>query len=416
MKSYTDFVIRLEALTEERVLIRVASCQGEASQEGELSRAIREGNFPADLDQAKVIGTSLFDLVFFPAALALWERTRGEAGTLDSEGVRVKLQFDLHRGSALPLAGLPWELLFHEPSGGFLALDCRTPIVRYLDLPMPPPRVAKDQPWNVLVVAPRPSRVPPLDREAELSEVLPLWEREDTVSPVVLQQAGASEIRQALTNQERIHAVHFLGHGIFDEGTGWGGLVLEGQNGRAQKLLGPRLTDLFKGLEPPVVAVLNACNTGQVGGVEPFAGAGTALVRAGVPSVVAMQGPIRDSLAILFSKHLFSSMQAGHPVDRAMSEARLHLHLQFPESCLWAIPTLFSRVSYDREPSGRDDGARESPEQSLPALVQAETTISDDATIYRQSQGAEDHSKRSLLGTKTFNAKKLDIGKADDNA
>jgi hypothetical protein len=63
--------------------------------------------------------------------------------------------------------------------------------------------------------------------------------------------------------------------------------------------------------------VLDACRAGLCGGhVASVAGA---LVRAGVPAVIAMQGDLPDTTAAAFVRGPYVALAAGQPVDRAVT-------------------------------------------------------------------------------------------------
>jgi len=437
--EYRDFAIQIHKIEAKRTWVRMASPHGEASQERvipdsidtfgnstDLETVIRDGEEPRDLrpvvEEAgacqekardlKQTGNELFRFLFFPEALSLWDRCWNEITGHGDRGIRIKLQLDLKKSGVLRLASLPWELLYHEPSGGFLALDGRTPVARYLDLPTPVRPLPNERPWRILVVAPDPTDVQPIDRETELAELLSIWGRDEAIEPIILSRATIGEIRQAIARRHiRIHAIHFLGHGIYDPATGQGGLVLEGKNGRAENLLGPQLANLLKGIEVPSVAILNGCRTGQISGVgTPFAGVATALAQAGVPAVVAMRRPIQDRVAIQFSKHLFAALHEGHPLDWATSEARLHLSFEYPDSFVWAIPTLFTRMSDCK--IVREEVEQPRKNGPLPPIVGTRYLRTGDLNIYH----SESESSQELLqALDAISADKVNVGLSSDD-
>src|SRR5262249_38423401 len=99
------------------------------------------------------------------------------------------------------------------------------------------------------------------------------------------------------------------------------------------------------------LAVLNACRTGEVAdgtAANPFAGVAAALVREGLPAAVAMQFPISDGAANLFSQVFYRRPAHGHTVDGAVSEARLALGATAVGSLEWATPVLYLRVRSGR--------------------------------------------------------------------
>jgi hypothetical protein len=93
------------------------------------------------------------------------------------------------------------------------------------------------------------------------------------------------------------------------------------------------------------LVVLNACDTSRIGPSQPFAALAPALLRAGLPSVLAMQRPILDEAAVRFSDAFYRRLCAGDPVDSAVTEARMALARRRSTANAWPIPALFMRTS-----------------------------------------------------------------------
>jgi hypothetical protein len=92
--------------------------------------------------------------------------------------------------------------------------------------------------------------------------------------------------------------------------------------------------------------MLNACLSAAVpsgSGSDPLEGVATALVRSGQAAVVGMQFVLTDRAALLFSAAFYESLGAGKPIEAAVAEARIAMHLDCPESPEWAAPVLFLR-------------------------------------------------------------------------
>jgi hypothetical protein len=303
----------------------------------------------AGLDDLENIGRELFSLLFPTKVAILWHRCRARAAE-GGRGLRLRIHVDLRREAVAWFGTLPWELLYDEDSGGFLALDGRTPVVRYLDMRRPRRTFPVAQRLRVLVVMPEPYGAPRIDLARERENLVEAWDEDERVELVFPDRATFDGVREAMAPGP-IHAIHFMGHGVFDERTGWGGLVLDGSTGGQAPIVGLQVGDLVRGVEPPpALVVLNGCESGRTSPLDSrwaFAGAASALMEAGVQAVVAMQLPIADDEAIHFSEILYRGLQDGHPVDRAVSEARLSLRQAFQEPT-WATPALFMRV-----PDGR---------------------------------------------------------------
>lgn len=274
------------------------------------------------------------------------------------DGLRIRLQLDLDsdpesdgsRPEGVPaLHRLPWEILRWPDSGkGPVALSRRTPVVRYLEvegrveLPKPP------DPLGVLVVAPRPSDVPPLALDREVEELRRALTGRRNITLRSLESPTLEGLTEALRGGG-VHVLHFMGHGELDPEAGAGVLVLEDASGRSRRLSAPRLVEHLGDFLPPVRLVfLNACRTAEAAAGAPWAGVATALVRAGVPAVLAMQFPVTDRAALTLAAAVYERLAAGAPVDEAVTEGRLAIRGTQAGSPEWATPALFLRV-----PDGR---------------------------------------------------------------
>jgi hypothetical protein len=344
------------------------------------------------LSELTMVSARLSRMLFPPRVRSLWSRCRGKAEAA-GKGLRLRLHVNLRRSSLAWLSVLPWELVLDPERGsgadeasaagpdaaadhdaapdagpeatdapvGFLALDGRTSIVRYLDMRQDRRPFPEARPWRVLVVAPRRWDVDEPAVAHERKHLLETWGNDDRFELVFPERATFDGVRRELTRQP-IHALHFMGHGIFEEATGWGGLVLESESGGELPVTGPSLGNLVRG-EAPALVVLNACDTARAaagGGPGAFAGAASALMEAGVPAVVAMQLPIGQGEAAHFGKILSERLQDGLPVDRALSEVRLSLEHRFTGRFAWAVPALFTRVA-----DGRLFVVEEKPEEAV---------------------------------------------------
>ena len=108
------------------------------------------------------------------------------------------------------------------------------------------------------------------------------------------------------------------------------------------------------------LVVLNACEGARSARDDPFGGVAQALVRQGIPAVIAMQFEISDPAALVFSQSFYQAIADGLPVDVAMVEARMAMFAEGHE-VEWATPVLYLRSpdgrvftrARSRTPSGR---------------------------------------------------------------
>jgi hypothetical protein len=198
----------------------------------------------------------------------------------------------------------------------------------------------------VLVLAPEPRDVAALDLAGERRGLEALQDRVANVEVEFLPTSDLTTLRAALLDREA-QVLHFMGHGGFDPKTGEGCLYLESPGGASDPVPAGTFVDTIRDFPGLRLVVLNACNSGRAGGGEmaqPFAGLAPALMRAGIPAVLAMQLPISDRAAIAFSEAFYRRLGAGDPVDAAVSEGRLAIARADRTSAEWAIPALFLRV------------------------------------------------------------------------
>ena len=137
------------------------------------------------------------------------------------------------------------------------------------------------------------------------------------------------------------HIVHFMGHGEFDGKNG--ALVFDDR-----QISGEHFSTMIARESSVRLIVLNACNTARTGtqvGIDPFAGVASSLVMKGLPAVVAMQFPITDGAAILFSGQFYSQLAAGKSFEEAVSEGRASVWENDPDGFEWATPMLFLQAS-----------------------------------------------------------------------
>jgi hypothetical protein len=302
--------------------------------------------------QPKEIGNELFRALFSGPVRALYERSLGRIESRRDRGLRIKLHFDLNQRhpDLVQLAGLPWEFLYHAGLRDFLNLNRRTPIVRYLEVPRPTTPLPFRPPLRILVVVSSPTGVEPLDVARERQNIEAAWGQHASVEVMFLEEATKKALRGALL-AETYHVLHYMGHGGFDERAGRGGLLFEDQHGNPDAVTGEVLETMLQGTNELRLVLLNACDTARVTrrkGQDPFAGVATALVMGGLPAVVAMQFPISDKAAIVFSEALYSRLAGGDPIDAAVAEARLAIYMADNESLEWGTPVLYMRA-----PDGR---------------------------------------------------------------
>ncbi|HEV7508515.1 MAG TPA: CHAT domain-containing protein [Thermoanaerobaculia bacterium] len=361
--DYEDFELRILPDGTDKYRISADSTEGEAQRTigreaiDALASETRSGLRPSasgpirDLDRPREatiispqIGERLFQTFFQDAIRELFVKSRSAAQARE-RGVRVKIRIDPREPQLAGVSGLPWETVQDPENGRFFSLDRLSPVVRYLEVSEPNHPVPFRSPLRILVAIANPEATTPLNLDSERKALKSAW-RSDNVEISFLERPTLDALRQHLLSSPQ-HVFHFMGHGGFDEAQGTGHLVFETSSGASQPVRDEVLATVLRGEARPRLVVLNACQTGRTSdqpGCHPFAGVAPALVRAGVPAVVAMRRGISDPAAVTFSKALYQRLAAGDPVDAAVAEGRISMHNEDPESLEWATPMLFMRL------------------------------------------------------------------------
>lgn len=289
------------------------------------------------------LGDRLFTALFCGPVRSCWAKSVAALAADPRRGLRLKLQLDLADRLVAPLAELPWEYLYSLEHGGFLGLDRRTPIIRHLRLPLAAGRLPPARPLRVLVVSSQPASMARLSLREEGEKVAAALAALPGVETLPLNDPSVETLREVLLARD-YHVLHFMGHGDFDPASGQGVLWFAGPGGAPLPVSGPLLASHLTGLPSLRLVFVNACETARAAARAPFAGVATALLRAGLPAVVAMQRPIRDDSALELSRVVYRRLAEGDPIDAAVTEGRLAIARGRGALLEWGTPVLFSRA------------------------------------------------------------------------
>lgn len=289
--------------------------------------------FKTDEEFLRELGFALFQAVFPPRLLKIWHTSRQ---SLPPDG-RLRLKLIVRPPE---LAALPWELMCDEDG---IPLATATPIVRYLACPDPPKPLEAPPPLRILVTIASPRDQAPLSSQREHERIAA------ALAPLVKQGLVHLTVSQGATGigllndlRQGAHIWHFIGHGLFDARAANGSLAFENESGDTDLIDAKRLRILLE-QSSVRLAILNGCETGRFS-IDPLLGIAPALVRAGVPAVVAMQFAVPDTSAVEFSSMFYRALADGYPVDACVSEGRkaviTRLGLGLPD---WATPVLYMR-------------------------------------------------------------------------
>ena len=298
-----------------------------------LSRPSAHGN-------ATDVGVALFEALFQGEARDVLRATESAAEAGRGAGVRIRLSMDLQSPRMAAVASLPWELMRRRGQQPFV-VSAQTPLVRALDTPRAIRDHTLEGDLRILVIMSNPKGSAALDLEAERRAIEASWAKLPGVQVDFVKPVQADVLKQLASAD--YHVIHYMGHGDFAADSG-GMLLLEEPDGRPHLVSGTVfatwLTD-----EPLRLVFLNACKSGTTapaGAAHPFAGVASALIRGGVPAVVAMQFPITDDAATEFARTFYERIAQNFPVDGAVAEGRKALYSD-EERAEWATPVLYLR-------------------------------------------------------------------------
>ncbi|RIK41756.1 MAG: hypothetical protein DCC55_10975 [Chloroflexi bacterium] len=323
-------------------------------------------------------GQRIFQWLFNDERLrAAWVEVRGAQPLR-----RVRLRID---AAAPELHALPWELL-HEAHADqtpiALAASGSTPFSRYLAGTWQPGGPILKRPIRILVVIPEPKDfatygLEAFDTEAEwrnLQESVSGLANEGVVELVRLgAPSGAGfSIRDREGNQVTVgvsttppatfsaleaalkqgyHILHFVGHGAFDPQTGTALIVMANEQNEVEFIRDADFSAMLARLLAATdqrqddklrLVYLDSCATATRDTGDAFRGFAPALVRTGVPAVVAMQDLIEVTSGQAFSGAFYRQLLQHGQVDLACNEARgALLTAQLPGA---EIPVLFMRL------------------------------------------------------------------------
>ncbi len=249
------------------------------------------------------------------------------------------------------LQKLPWEFL-QEPGQSRGPRRSRS-VVRIVPTvgkpPPPPPRLGATV--RVLFVSAAPADQEPVDfqvvkgaiERAFRAKWRPEWSERFTIEAV--DGATRDSLRSALARRD-YDILHFSGHGDVDA-QGRGRLLLvHRKTGKTDFLDSESVCKLLCERDLRLV-ILSACDTAKGDFRDDFAVVAQALVRGGMPAVIANQMPVKNKSIAPFVGAVYESLLVDGDIDLAVAEGRIALDLeaaaQDPDTAAieWGIPTLY---------------------------------------------------------------------------
>lgn len=291
----------------------------------------------------EVLGELLYDGIFGGDVGDLLEKKLSEV-TPD----RLRLQLEFEPDVEPKIASMPWEFLYSPVRQDFLATDVNLVLSRYM--PLTQDRETFDQaerPLRALIVISRPKDERTVLAKEVVEKIRSLnVEGQDPVVDVrVVDKPTLRNIEDAL-KEHKPHIFHFIGHGRFDPAKRTGYLLLvDPETENSDQCDDSTLIDRFRNAQCfPRLVFLHMCEGGITGRdatiLQAFSGFSPKLIHARIPSVVAMQYPIKNENARDFSLAFYSTLAEGGSVDEAVQEGRRSLDLH-RRSRLFGTPVLY---------------------------------------------------------------------------
>ena len=273
-----------------------------------------------------MLGSLLFGILFNGDVYNLFDELRRGANV--DERLRIELSF---QENAFDLAGFPWEYLYVPDSetraGFFFATDARLVLSRYM--PLNTERQTDLKPskgaLRILVVVSSPIDLDPVVSQPVV-ETIQKVAKEHAIDVAVESKPTIDTLR-ALLESFKPNVLHYLGHSRFNQAQQQGEIGLLAEDKKMARWVPDRLfSEFFRQLNAvPRLVFLHSCEGGANEMTARFAGLAPQLVRADVQAVVAMQYPITNKAAILFSQAFYSQLALGAPVDNAVQSGRYTL-------------------------------------------------------------------------------------------
>jgi hypothetical protein len=166
----------------------------------------------------------------------------------------------------------------------------------------------------------------------------------------ILDQPGREKLTQAM-EQGEYHVLHYAGHSNLGASGGSIYLVNE-RTGLTEELSGDDLAGLLvnNGIQ---MAVFNSCRGVYTSTADVTDPAGTgnlaeALIKRGIPAVMAMAERIPDEVALTLSRLFYRNLKQVYPVDLSLNRARQGLISAYgSQQPYWALPILYLHPEFD---------------------------------------------------------------------
>ena len=306
-----------------------------------------DGPIP-DAVSLSALGQQLYNALFQGSIRDSWIAAQGIAQN-QQDILRLRLGLKDDR-----TIRLPWEVL----NAGSRPLSTGTDVVfsRFHAGQMTPcfSRGTIGQPLRILMVLSAPTDQDRLQLHEEAQHLQHELDH-DLTSPnapeielTLLEQPGREQLTQSL-EQGNYDILHYAGH------SGWGAAggdlyLVNRRTGLTEPLSGEDLAGLLvnNGVR---MAVFNSCRGVRAATIESTGALDNladALLRRGVPAILAMAERIPDDVALILSRLFYRNLKQGYPIDLSLNRARQGLLSSYGSNQLyWALPILYLHPDFD---------------------------------------------------------------------
>jgi hypothetical protein len=278
-------------------------------------------------------------------------RTKAALGAApEKTRLRIRLRVD-----APELVGLPWEYLYDESDAPIKYVGLKYPLIRCLELYEPAQPMNVKGPLRILGMIANPSsdewlRLDVAKERRRIDDAIDKLQEDGRVFFKWVESGTANSLLTALLEDEW-HVFHFIGHGGSDdpsmtpddqhEQSGESGFVVfvDEKGDPAKKYASELAMILGNARSPLKLAVLNCCESAKSNIKERFGNPASALVKSGLPAVVANQYPIGDGSAINMAEGFYRAITNGQSVEDAVTTARMFI--QDSSKIEWGVPVLY---------------------------------------------------------------------------
>ncbi len=298
------------------------------------------------------LGQQLYNALFYGSLRDSWMMAQAIA---QNQRQVLRLRLGL-KGTRLPR--LPWEVLH----AGDRPLATGTDVI-FSRYQLNAGRISQlqtypspsNQPLEILMVIAGPSDQESLELAEEASHLREeLNSRSPNESPAInltiLEQPGRERLTQEL-EQGKYQVFHYAGHSNMGE-SGGDLYLVSSKTGLTETLNGDDLAGLLvnNGVQ---LAVFNSCRGAYTAVLDAPESSrernlAEALVKRGIPAVLAMAERIPDEVALTLTRLLYRNLNQGYSIDLSLSRARQGLISAYGSNQLyWALPVLYLRPEFD---------------------------------------------------------------------